>query len=133
MNKNFESVDIIVKKDQLILSENLVAALNAAPGDKISIVYQDKNGVLIPFIQKDENGNKLNKNLTIAFRGKRRELLCEFGGNFWMVPDSNGSIELEGDGVPIYTDVKKAVEAYITKEIILDTNYNITKLNNYEF
>ena len=87
---------------------------------------------MIPIICIDDSGNRLNKNNKISFRGKQREFLGQFGSNFW-AEEKDGQIELEGDGLPIFSDVKKAAEAYITKEIILDTNFNITKLTNYEF
>ena len=85
--KHSDIIDVIIRDNQLILSDQLISLLNAKAGDRITIGYAEKDG----------------------------------------------KIELEGDGLPIFSDVKKAAEAYITKEIILDTNFNITKLTNYEF
>ena len=132
MNKHSEIIDVIIRNNKLLLSDNIIELLSAKPGDRINIGYIEKDGNMIPIICIDAEGNKLNKNNTISFRGKQQEFLGQFGSNFWAV-NNEGTIELEGDGIPVYTDVKKAVEAYITKEIILDTNYNITKINNYEF
>lgn len=132
MNKHPDIIDVIMKESSLILDSGLIQKLNAKPGDRIVIGYIQKDGILIPVISVGEEGNKLTNSNTISFRGKQRNNLAQFGSNFWAKED-NGIIELEGDGLPIFTEVKKAVETYITKEIILDTNYNIKKLNNYEF
>ena len=85
-----------------------------------------------PIISIGENGNKLTKSNTVSFRGVQHNTLAQFGSNFWVV-EIDDLLELEGDGIPVYTDVKKAAQAVVTKEIILDTNYTITKLENYEF
>ncbi len=132
MNKHSEIIDVIIQDNKLLLSEQLIEMLSAKPGDRINIGYSNRDGKLVPIICIDNEGNRLNKNWSVSFRGKQKDFLGQFGSCFWAT-NNNGSIELEGNGVPIYTDVKKAVEAYITKEIILDTNYNITKINNYEF
>lgn len=132
MNKHPDVIDVIMKESSLILDSGLIKKLNAKPGDRIVIGYIQKDGILTPVISVGEEGNKLTNSNTISFRGKQRNNLAQFGSNFWAKED-NGIIELEGDGLPIFTEVKKAVETYITKEIILDTNYNIKKLNNYEF
>ena len=132
MNRHPDVIDVIMKESSLILDSGLIQKLNAKPGDRIVIGYIQKDGILTPVISVGEEGNKLTNSNTISFRGKQRNNLAQFGSNFWAKED-NGIIELEGDGLPIFTEVKKAVETYITKEIILDTNYNIKKLDNYEF
>ena len=132
MNKHPDVIDVIMKESSLILDSGLIQKLNAKPGDRIVIGYIQKDGILTPVISIGEEGNKLTNSNTISFRGKQRNNLAQFGSNFW-AKENNGIIELEGDGLPIFTEVKKAVETYITKEIILDTNYNIKKLDNYEF
>ena len=121
-----------MKDSSLLLDSSLLNKLNAKPGDRIDIGYKEKDGNLIPIISKTESGNLLSKSNTIPFRGKKHELLAQFGSNFWAT-ENNGVFELEGDGIPIFTNVKKATEAFITKEIISDTNFNITKITNYEF
>lgn len=132
MNKHPDIIDVIMKESSLILDSGLIEKLNAKPGDRIVIGYIQKDGILTPVISIGEEGNKLTKSNTVSFRGKQRNNLAQFGSNFW-AKEENGIIELEGDGLPVFTEVKKAVETYITKEIILDTNYDIKKLDNYEF
>ena len=124
--------DLILNENNITLSDSLVNLLGAKPGDRIAIGYIDKDGNLVPIISINDSGNKLNKSNTFAFRGSRRNVLNTLGSRFWAT-EVDGVIQLEGDGIPIYTEVKKAVEAVVTQEIIKDTNYNITKLTNYEF
>lgn len=132
MPKRDDIIDIIMTETTLILSDRLISLLGASPGDGIIIGFTDKEGTLIPVITLGEEGNKLTKTNTVSFRGKKHNLLTEFGSNFW-AHDNNGVIELEGDGLPVYTSVTKAAESYLTQEIITDTNFNITKLETYEF
>ena len=132
MHKHSEIVDLLLKDNKLILDPSLVNKLKAEPGDRIEIGYRERDGLLRPIISIGENGNKLTKSNTVSFRGVQHNTLAQFGSNFWAV-EIDDLLELEGDGIPVYTDVKKAAQAVVTKEIILDTNYTITKLENYEF
>lgn len=132
MHKHSEIVDLLLKDNKLILDPSLVKKLKAEPGDRIEIGYRERDGLLRPIISIGENGNKLTKSNTVSFRGVQHNTLAQFGSNFWGV-EIDDLLELEGDGIPVYTDVKKAAQAVVTKEIILDTNYTITKLENYEF
>ena len=132
MPKHSEIVDLLLKDNKLILDPSLVNKLKAEPGDRIEIGYRERDGLLRPIISIGENGNKLTKSNTVSFRGVQHNTLAQFGSNFWVV-EIDDLLEIEGDGIPVYTDVKKAAQAVVTKEIILDTNYTITKLENYEF
>ena len=132
MHKHSEIVDLLLKDNKLILDPSLVKKLKAEPGNRIEIGYRERDGLLRPIISIGENGNKLTKSNTVSFRGVQHNTLAQFGSNFWVV-EIDDLLELEGDGIPVYTDVKKAAQAVVTKEIILDTNYTITKLENYEF
>lgn len=132
MHKHSEIVDLLLKDNKLILDPSLVKKLKAEPGDRIEIGYRERDGLLRPIISIGENGNKLTKSNTVSFRGVQHNTLAQFGSNFWVV-EIDDLLELEGDGIPVYTDIKKAAQAVVTKEIILDTNYTITKLENYEF
>ena len=132
MPKHSEIVDLLLKDNKLILDPSLIKKLKAEPGDRIEIGYRERDGLLRPIISIGENGNKLTKSNTVSFRGVQHNTLAQFGSNFWVV-EIDDLLELEGDGIPVYTDIKKAAQAVVTKEIILDTNYTITKLENYEF
>lgn len=130
-DKKSEIIDVIMKDNYLILSDNLITLLEAKAGDRISIGYIESNGNLVPIINSG-TGNKLNSNNTVSFRGHQKVVLNQFGTNFW-AKKKDEVIYLIGDGLPIFTDVKKASQNFITKEIIEDTNYQITKITNYEF
>ena len=132
MTKRSDIIDVVMTETTLVLSDRLVALLGASPGDGIVIGFSDKDGKLIPVITLGEEGNKLTKTNTVSFRGKKHNTLTEFGSNFW-AHENNGIIELEGDGLPVFTEVRKAAESYLTSEIITDTNFDITKLETYEF
>lgn len=133
IEKNSELIDVIMKENILIFSDDLITLLNAKVGDRINIGYIEKDDKLTPIISvESEVGNKLTGSNTISFRGKQREVLAQFGSNFWATKEED-RIYLKGDGIPVFTSVKKAVDTYLTKEIIEDTNYNITKLDKYEF
>ena len=122
-----------IENNKLILSPELVMLLQAAPGDKISIQYLIRDNKTIPFILKNDTGNKLTNSLTVAFKGKQKETLLQFGDTFEekIIDDS---IELVGNkGTVIYAPVQKEItEEPIDKAIILDTNYNIQKFSLYE-
>jgi hypothetical protein len=132
MPKRSDIIDIVMTETTLQLSDRLVSLLGATPGSGIVIEFMEKDGTLVPVIAIGEEGNKLTRTNTVSYRGKKHNVLTEFGSNFW-AHVNNGIIELEGDRLPVYTSVQKATESYLTAEIITDTNYNITKLNNYEF
>lgn len=132
IDKQSDIIDVIMKENTLVFSDQLITTLNAKIGDRISIGYIEKDGNLTPVVGLGENGNKLSGSNTICFRGRQREVLAQFGSHFWL--DTNNGIHyLKGDGIPVFTSVKKAVNTYLTKEIIEDTNYNITKLTSNEF
>ena len=133
MNKHSDIIDVIMQDSNLVLDSALIVKIGAKAGDRIVIGYIEKDGIMIPIISKGDEGNKLTKSNTVSFRGKQKETLSQFGSNFWAGEFNGSYCELEGDGIPVYTEVKKATEAYISKEIVLDTNYNITKLTEYEF
>ena len=122
-----------IDSNKLVLSPELVTLLQASPGDKISIEYSVKDNILIPVILKSDRGNLLTKSNTVAFKGKQRETLLQFGTEF-NVNVNNDVIELVGDkGTIVYTAVSAAInEEPLDKSIITDTNYDIQKFETYE-
>ena len=124
-----------IENNKLVLSPELIMLLQAVPGDKISIEYSVIDNKLYPVILKGEKGNVLTKSNTVAFKGKQKESLLQFGDVFTL--DTNlidGNIALIGNkGNVVYTAVPKTIlEDPLDKNIILDTNYNIKKFDIYE-
>ena len=124
-----------IENNKLVLSPELLLLLDAKPGDKISIEYSVTDNKLIPVILKGERGNVLTKSNTIAFKGKQKETLLQFGDVFTVdLSVIKDSIALIGNkGNVVYTAVPKTIlEDPIDKNIILDTNYDIKKFETYE-
>lgn len=133
MDKIPDIIDVKVLENSLIFSDQILADLNAQPNDRLLICYESQDEKLIPVVRKDETGNKLSRENRISFRGTQRKLLLEFGSSFYKDQIKDGVVYLKANGLPVFTTVEKAIKTYLTKQIILDTNYNITKLSNYEF
>jgi len=125
--------DLTLDEGKAILSENLIKLLNANPGDRIAIVYGKLDGNLKPVIKKSDSGNILSKSNSFIFKGKDKDFLQQYGSNF-TVYDDLGTFFLEGDQeFTVYTDIQKAVsENYLDLSIVTDTNYNITKFEEYK-
>lgn len=133
MTEHSDIIDVQMLDSSLILDPALLVKIGAVAGDRIVIGYIEKDGIMIPIISKGEEGNKLTKSNSISFRGKQKDTLGQFGSQFWAGEFNGSYCELEGNGIPVYSSVEKAVQAYISKEIVLDTNYNITYRTEFEF
>ena len=60
------------------------------------------------------------------------QLIRKYGKNFKVI-DNFGTLFLKGDQeFKIFTEVRAAVTSFLDKNIIEDTNYNITKLQKFE-
>lgn len=93
--------DVYIDENKLKLSDNLLNAINAVPGDRISINYWTVNNTeTYPIISKAEvftdgsDGTKLTKSNTISFKGHQRDSLIKFGNQFVIseFKDKNGNI-----------------------------------------
>ena len=124
-------IDLELKENKAILSQNLVSLLNAQAGDRIQIVYGTINGQLLPSICIASSGNILSKNNSFICKGKEHDFLAQYGTKF-EANDDLGVIYLQGDQeFKVFTDEKKAVENFLDMSILTDTNYNIQKFNSY--
>lgn len=117
--------DLILDKNKLILSGNLINLLQAKEKDKLDIGYIEIDGKLFPSIFKSEGGKILNKKNTISFRGKQYATLSPYGTKFNAKID-NGNIILIGEDPEYitYTSVNRVLRD-ITVEVVEDTNYTI--------
>lgn len=109
---------ITLEENKYILNSRAVEALGVEWEDKISIIYQNHNGNLVPVIGKDENlnvssGNKLTKSKTVACRGKNREKLAEHGDEFKLIPLGDGTFIMDGGKQVPYKEEKKRTDPKI--------------------
>lgn len=129
---------ILTREDnKLILSQKLVDDLKAQYEDRISIRYEQVDGLTIPVIGLDVmfgdkgNGNKLTKSNTLACRGNANTILSEFGTKFVVESYKDNIFKLVGDNIvskPATPEVAiKNVDMGI--EVTSDTNYDISDLD----
>lgn len=93
---DFNNAIILLENNRILFSPEALKALNASPGDRISINYYTVDEqCTFPVIGKSAaftdstGGNKLTKSKTISFRGRQGETLSRYGKNFKMEPFNN--------------------------------------------
>lgn len=98
---------LTLEANKFTLNSNAIALLKATAGDKIDIKYQKKENASIPIIGLSsefgtpDNGNKLTKSNTVAYRGKANTELKKFGSVFTLSPsDTQGLFELVSENAP---------------------------------
>ena len=124
--------DLILNDNTATLSLELVHLLQVNPGDRVDIGYAEYEKTMMPVIYKSDAGNKLSEGYSFICRGKDNDFLSQYGRNFKVI-DSFGTLFLKGDQeFKVFTEVKAAVTSFLDKNIIEDTNYNITKLQKFE-
>ena len=89
--------EVVLKDNKLVFNQTAVDLIEANPGDRICINYnQEASGEFVPIIGTDKNmgdsvsGNKLTKSLTLSYKGKQSDLLKQYGSDFELVliPDT---------------------------------------------
>lgn len=82
-----------IEDNRLILTQDAISALNAFPGERISINYYSVSPEeTFPVIGKSElftdatGGCKLTKSNTVSFKGNQRQTLMEYGIFFRLEP-----------------------------------------------
>ena len=123
---------VVREEAKLIISEELLTALDAKPDDKIAVVYKHKDGKHFPCIIKDDSGNRLTKTGTVQYRGKNNETLAAFGETFFVKQLEDGTFLMMGDvAADLDIPVKKAVEEIsMSIETLKDSNYEIEDLTD---
>ena len=82
---------LILEENKYCLNQAAITLMGVEPDCKLDIKYEKRGKETIPVIGSDEsfgthNGNKLNKSLTVACRGSKREELSKYGTEFTLVP-----------------------------------------------
>lgn len=124
--------DLVLTDNTATLSLELVHLLQVQPGDRVDIGYAEYEKMMTPVIYKSDAGNKLSEGYSFICRGKDNDFLSQYGRKFKVINDF-GTLFLKGDQeFKVFTDVKTAITSFLDKQIIEDTNYNITKLEKFE-
>ena len=116
-----EDEDLMVREEtRLVFNNRILDTIGVTAGDRIDIKYEKEGKFLIPVLLADDKGNKLTKSNTIAYRGKKNEVLEEFGTEFTITPFKEGIWKLvpKGDVKPIES-VEEAIEQAEEVEPIL--------------
>lgn len=82
---------LVLEENKYCLNQAAITLMGVEPDCKLDIKYEKRGKETIPVIGSDEsfgthNGNKLNKSLTVACRGSKREELSKYGTEFTLVP-----------------------------------------------
>lgn len=95
---------MVLEETRLVFNNRILDTIGVTAGDRIDIKYEKEGKLLFPVILQDEKGNKLTQSNTVAYRGKKNEVLKEFGSEFTVEEYKEGIWKL----VP--TDNSKPVE-----------------------
>jgi hypothetical protein len=86
---------ITLEETKLSFNNKAVADMELVYEDRVFIKWEQEGKMLFPIIGKDgENGNKLTKTNTIAYKGKQNAVLAEFGNQFTIEPYKENSWKL---------------------------------------
>lgn len=111
-----ESESIItLEANKLVFNSKALADLNAESGDRLIIKWVTEGKKMLPVIEKsedDENGNKLTKSNTIAYKGKANTVLAEKGSEFTLSPYKGNVFKLVPTSEPSIDDttLEEAIE-----------------------
>ena len=138
VNNIDEPCEIQLLSNKLQLTDGAMGKLNLLPDDRVSVEYiMEGVGKSSPVIGKSEmftdalNGNKVNKNGTVSFRGEKNNTLKQFGSLFKLAPYKDGIWKLEQ--VEINEDAEIASEEHILEEINNnEIDLEINSLTNYD-
>lgn len=129
---------IILEEKRLLLSPKICDALTAKPEDRILVKYitDKKTNITYPVIGKQEmfgtkNGNRLTKQLTIAFSGSKRDALLPYGEKFKLLPlkGSPGVFKMVEPSVEIPEDLEEVAEE--RQEEVLEIQNNSQEGSKY--
>lgn len=102
---------MVLEETRLVFNNRILDTIGVTAGDRIDIKYEKEGKLLFPVILQDEKGNKLTQSNTVAYRGKKNEVLKEFGSEFTIEEYKEGIWKLvpTDDSKPVET-VEEAIE-----------------------
>ena len=136
---------LILEENKYCLNQAAITLMGVEPDCKLDIKYEKRGKETIPVIGSDEsfgthNGNKLNKSLTVACRGSKREELSKYGTEFTLVPhetkdgifilqNKNADFESTVSDVPETEDEIELPDDIDLQDLIDDKDTTITEVD----
>ena len=136
---------LILEENKYWLNQAAITLMGVEPDCKLDIKYEKRGKETIPVIGSDEsfgthNGNKLNKSLTVACRGSKREELSKYGTEFTLVPhetkdgifilqNKNADFEPTVSNVPETEDEIELPDDIDLQDLIDDKDTTITEVD----
>lgn len=136
---------LILEENKYCLNQAAITLMGVEPDCKLDIKYEKRGKETIPVIGSDEsfgthNGNKLNKSLTVACRGSKREELSKYGTEFTLVPhetkdgifilqNKNADFEPTVSNVPETEDEIELPDDIDLQDLIDDKDTTITEVD----
>ena len=136
---------LILEENKYCLNQAAITLMGVEPNCKLDIKYEKRGKETIPVIGSDESfgthsGNKLNKSLTVACRGSKREELSKYGTEFTLVPhetkdgifilqNKNANFESTVSDVPEAEDEIELPDDIDLQDLIDDKDTTITEVD----
>lgn len=111
--EKLEDTPIILREEsKLVLNNRAVADMGIEYGDRVFVVYEKIGKKLIPVIgPSDDNGNKITKTNTVAFKGNQNTVLAEYGTEFTIEPYKDNTWKLIPTGEnALVESIEQAIE-----------------------
>ena len=100
-----------------------ISIMYVSDDDKFPIISLSSN------FGNDVKGSKINKSLSIIFKGQQNKFLSQFGNEFSLEVYEKNIFKMKSLSAPIVQDLEVAiVEIDLANEILDDTNYKIPNL-----
>ena len=135
-------IPTITREDsKLTFNNKALEVLGVDAGDRVLIKLEKKKNKFIPVIASSEvwdnpdQGNKLTKSNTVAFKGKQNDALAEFGSKFILTEYKEGIFALESqDNDQKIDTIEEAIEAAEeTKPILIVGSDEETDIDELAF
>jgi hypothetical protein len=138
---------LVLEENKCIFNKAALDLMEIQPGCKLDIKYEKQGKNTIPVIGDDEvwgthNGNKLNKNMSLACRGSKHDELSKFGVEFkiiahntkpglFILVDKNSAVETEDVELEDLPSVEEELDLPIDvdlQDLIDDKDADITEV-----
>lgn len=131
-----EDKDLMIREEtRLVFNNRILDTMGVTAGDRVDIKYEKEGKLLFPVILQDEKGNKLTQSNTIAYRGKKNEVLEEFGTEFTIEPYKEDIWKLvpTNNSKPVETVEEAIDEAEKVEPILIVDSEDTTDIDEIQF